>query len=120
LCSGRGNAWIGLQATDGADYFSNQVNLEAVATAGASITASGNGGQLYLQVTNFPLGTTYYFCHTGDPSSYPTGGSVPNHGQITVSSANQSFGPLCSGSGNFWVGVQATDGHDYYSNQVTL
>jgi hypothetical protein len=25
-----------------------------------------------------------------------------------------------AGSGNFWIGFQATHGHDYYSNQVTL
>ena len=26
----------------------------------------------------------------------------------------------CSGSGNFWIGFQATNGQSYYSNQVTL
>src|SRR2546430_11585784 len=62
--------------------------------------------------SNFPLGTTYFFCHTGDGSGYPTGGSVPNHGQITVSSPNQSFASgLCSGAGNFWIGFQRSEEH---------
>jgi len=74
-----------------------------------------------VQLSNFPLGTTYFFCHTGDGSGYPTGGSISNHGQFNVSSPNQGFSSgLCSGSGNFWIGLQATDGHDYYSNQVPL
>ena len=30
------------------------------------------------------------------------------------------LGALCSGSGNFWIGFQGIDSHDYYSNQVTL
>jgi hypothetical protein len=29
-----------------------------------------------VQLHDFPVGTSYYFCHTG--SAYPTGGSVPN------------------------------------------
>jgi hypothetical protein len=120
LCSGRGNAWIGLQATDGHDYYSNQVDLYAPATPGASISAFGSNGQLSAQVTGFPQGTTYYFCHSGSPSEYPTGGTIIGHAQFNVTSPNQTFGPLCSGSGNVWIGVQATDGHDYYSNQITL
>jgi hypothetical protein len=120
LCSGRGNAWIGLQATDGADYYSNQIDLYAPPTAGADVHATASGGNLYVQFSQFPMGVTFFFCHSGDPSGYPTGGAVPTRGQITISSPNQSFGPLCSGSGNFWVGFQATDGHDYYTNQVTL
>jgi hypothetical protein len=85
------------------------------------VSASNNGGQMAVQLNNFPLGVTYFFCHTGDGSGYPTGGSISNHGQINVTSPNQSFASgLCSGSGNFWIGFQATDGHDYYSNQVAL
>ncbi len=120
LCSGRGNAWIGLQATDGADYFSNQVDLYAPPTAGADVHVTGNNGNLDAQFSAFPTGVTYYFCHAGDPSGYPTGGSVPSHGQITITSPNQSFGSLCSGAGNSWIGFQATDGHDYYTNQIIL
>jgi YHS domain-containing protein len=120
LCSGRGNAWIGIQASDNHDYYSNQVDLYAPATPGASIAVFGSAGQMSLQVSGFPTGTTYYFCHAGDPSQYPTGGSIIGHGQINVSAPNQTFGPLCSGSGNAWIGIQATDGHDYYSNQITL
>jgi hypothetical protein len=120
LCSGRGNAWIGIQASDNHDYYSNQVDLYAPATPGASIAVFGSSGQMSLQVSGFPTGTTYYFCHGGDPSQYPTGGSIIGRGQINVSHLNQAFGPLCSGSGNAWIGIQATDGHDYYSNQITL
>ena len=32
----------------------------------------GSNGQMSLQLTNFPTGTNYYFCHQGDPSQYPT------------------------------------------------
>jgi hypothetical protein len=86
-----------------------------------SVSASSNGSELAVQLSNFPLGTTYFFCHTGDGSGYPTGGSISNHGQFNVTSPNQGFSSgLCSGSGNFWIGLQATDGHDYYSNQVAL
>ena len=119
LCSGRGNAWIGIQATDGADYYSNQIDLVAAPTPGATATIFANGGQIYLQVNGFPTGTTYFFCHAGSPGDFPTGGWIINHGQINVNSPNQSFGPLCSGSGDIWIGIQATDGHDYYTNQVT-
>ena len=70
--------------------------------------------------SGFPLGTTYYFCHAGDPSGYPTGGSVTSHGQFAVTSPNETVGPLCTGSGNTWIGLQATDGHHYYSNEITL
>ena len=84
-----------------------------------SVSVSDNGGQMAVQLSNFPLGTTYFFCHAG--SGYPTGGSITNHGQFDVTSPNQSFSSgLCSGSGNFWIGLQATDHNDYYSNQVTL
>jgi YHS domain-containing protein len=120
VCSGRGNAWIGLQASDGADYYSNQIDLYAPPTAGADVHATSSGGGLYVQFSQFPTGLTYYFCHTGAASQYPTGGAVPTRGQLTLGSPNQTVGPLCSGSGNFWVGFQATDGHDYYTNQVTL
>lgn len=84
----------------------------------ASATASNSNGQMLVRLANFPLGTTYYFCHSG--SGYPTGGAVTSHGSVNITSPNQTFGALCSGSGNFWIGFQATDGHDYYSNQVTL
>jgi hypothetical protein len=120
LCSGRGNAWIGIQASDNHDYYSNQVDLYAPPTPGASIAVFGSAGQMSLQVTGFPTGTTYYFCHAGDPSQYPTGGSIIGRGQVNVSGPDQTFGSLCSGAGNAWIGVQATDGHDYYSNQIIL
>jgi hypothetical protein len=117
FCSGSGNFWIGLQATDGRDYYSNQVTFAPASPASASV--SDNGGQVALQLTNFPLGTTYWFCHVGD--GYPTGGAIANHGQFNVTSPNQSFPTgLCSGTGNFWIGLQATDGHDYYTNVITF
>jgi hypothetical protein len=115
LCSGSGNFWIGFQATNGQDYYSNQVTLTG-ATPSATVTASG--GELLVQLANFPLGTTYYFCHNG--SGYPTGGAITGNSSVDVTSADEDLGALCSGSGNFWIGFQATDGHDYYSNQVTL
>lgn len=38
-----------------------------------------------------------------------------------VTSADQSWASgLCSGSGDNWIGIQATDGNSYYSKQVTL
>lgn len=86
--------------------------------ASPSATASSSNGQLIVQLANFPLGTTYYFCHSG--SGYPTGGTIASKGSVSITSHNQNLGALCSGSGNFWIGFQATDGHDYYSNQVTL
>ena len=86
--------------------------------ASPSATASSSNGQLMVQLANFPLGTTYYFCHSG--SGYPTGGAIVSNGSVSVSSHNENLGALCSGSGNFWIGFQATDGRDYYSNQVTL
>ena len=87
----------------------------------ASISVSNNHGQMAVQLTNFPTGVSYYFCHTGDPAGYPGGGSVPNHGQFTISASNQSWSSgLCAGAGNFWIGIQATDGNSYYSNQVVL
>jgi hypothetical protein len=113
LCSGSGNAWIGFQGTDGHDYYSNQVILGTTSAA-----ASASGGQMLVQLANFPLGTTYYFCHSG--SGYPTGGTIVSHSSVDVTSAGEDLGALCSGSGNSWVGFQGTDGHDYYSNQVTL
>src|SRR5205823_4764501 len=30
-----------------------------------SVSAANNGGQLAVQLSNFPLGTTYFFCHAG-------------------------------------------------------
>lgn len=84
-----------------------------------SVSASNNNGQLAIQLSNFPLGVSYFFCHAG--SGYPTGGSVPNHGSFNVTSPNQSWSSgLCAGSGNYWIGVQATNGQSYYSNQVAL
>jgi hypothetical protein len=71
-----------------------------------------------VQLSNFPRGTTYYFCHNGD--GFPTGGTITSHSSVDVTSPGEDLGALCSGSGNFWIGFQATDGHDYYSNQVTL
>ena len=116
LCSGSGNFWIGFQATDGNDYYSNQITLVAVNPPAATATPSGS--QLVVQLANFPLGTTYYFCHSG--TGYPTGGSIASHSSVDVTSPNENLGALCSGSGNFWIGFQATDGNDYYSNQITL
>jgi len=118
ICSGSGNTWVGIQATNGSSYYSNQVTL---GSAPPGIVVSNNGGQMAVQLVNFPLGTSYYFCHAGDPSAYPTGGSIASHGSFTVSSPNQSWSSgLCSGSGNFWIGIQATDSNSYYSNEVTL
>ena len=73
-----------------------------------------------LQLTAFPLGNTYYFCHEGASSEYPYGGAIIGHGELTLSSPDGTYGPLCSGSGNAWIGVQGVDGHDYYSNEITL
>jgi hypothetical protein len=118
LCSGSGNFWIGIQATDGNSYYSNQVTLNAVPP---SILVGNNDGQMSVQLVNFPLGLSYYFCHAGEASGYPTGGSIASHGSFTVSSSSQSWpSGLCSGSGNFWIGIQATDGNSYYSNQAVL
>lgn len=118
LCGGAGNSWIGIQATDGNSYYSNQVTL---GTAPPSITVGNNAGQMTVQLANFPTGVSYFFCHFGDPSGYPTGGSVPNHGQVTIGSPGQGWSSgLCSGTGNAWIGIQATDGNSYYSNQVVL
>lgn len=89
------------------------------ASAGpAFATASNSNGQMLVRLANFPLGTTYYFCHSG--TGYPTGGTIASHSSVNVTSPSQNLGALCSGSGNFWIGFQATDGHDYYSNQATL
>ncbi len=122
LCSGghSTNMWIGFQGTDGHDYYSNQVVIDVAASPGAAASVFGSNGQMSLQLTNFPTGTNYYFCHQGDPSQYPTGGTIIGHGQLGVSSPNGTYGPLCSGSGNAWIGVQGADGHDYYTNQITL
>jgi len=88
-------------------------------SAQPGIVASNNDGQMGVQLENFPLGTSYFFCHAG--SGYPTGGTITNHGSFDVTSADQSWASgLCSGSGNNWIGIQATDGNSYYSNQVTL
>jgi hypothetical protein len=84
----------------------------------ASVTASNSGGELSVQLANFPLGTTYFFCHSG--GGFPTGGVIASQGSVDVTSAGENLGVLCSGSGNFWIGFQATNGSDYYSNQVTL
>jgi hypothetical protein len=119
LCSGSGNYWIGFQGTDGHDYYSNQVTLgTASAPATGTATATASGSQLQVQLANFPLGTTYYFCHSG--TGYPTGGTIASNSSVNITSADENLGTLCSGSGNFWIGFQGTDGHDYYSNQVTL
>ena len=118
LCAGSGNSWVGIQATDGNSYYSNQVTLSAVPP---SISIGNNDGQMTVQLANFPLGTSYFFCHNGAASGYPTGGAIANHGSFTVSSPSQSWSSgLCSGKGNFWVGIQATDGNSYYSNQTVL
>lgn len=86
-----------------------------------SVAVSNNEGQMAMQLSDFPLGTTYYFCHTGNPGDYPSGGAVPSKGSIQVTSPNQSWASgLCAGSGNFWIGLQATNGQDYFSNQVAL
>lgn len=125
LCSGghATNMWIGFQGTDGNDYYSNQVVIDHAAAPGAGVTASNNNGEMAVQLANFPTGATYYFCHAGSGSDYPTGGTVTKHGQITVSSPNQSWSSgLCSGAHatNMWIGLQGADGHDYYSNQVLM
>jgi hypothetical protein len=122
LCAGghNTNMWIGFQGTDGHDYYSNQVVIDVAATPGAAASAFGSNGLMSLQLTNFPMGTNYYFCHQGDPSQYPFGGAIIGRGQLGVASPSGSYGPLCSGSGNAWIGVQGADGHDYYSNQITL
>ena len=112
--------WIGFQGTDGADYYSNQVVIDVLPSPGAAATVFGSNGQMSLQLTNFPTGVTYYFCHAGSPSQYPYGGSIIGHGQLNVSSPNGTYGPLCAGGGNAWIGVQGADGHDYYSNEITL
>ena len=90
-------------------------SLVTLGTAGA--TATANGSQLVVQLANFPLGKTYY-CHSG--TGYPTGGSIASNSSFDITSANENLGALCNGSGNLWIGFQGTDGHDYYSNQVTL
>jgi hypothetical protein len=43
-----------------------------------------------VQVTGFQLGTTYFFCHAGDPAQYPGGGTVTAQGQVNMTSPNQS------------------------------
>jgi surface antigen len=72
-----------------------------------------------VRLGSFPVGASGYWCHTG--SGYPTGGTITTHGSFTVSSSSQSWPNFfCSGTGNFWLGVNGADGHDYYSNQVSL
>ncbi len=116
ICSGSGNYWIGIQATNGSSYYSNQVTL---GSAPPGIVASNNDGQMGVQLENFPLGTSYYFCHAG--SGYPTGGTIASKGSFDVTSAGESWSSgVCSGSGNYWIGIQATNGSSYYSNQVIL
>src|SRR5437588_248724 len=112
--------WIGFQGTDGHDYYSNEVVMDVAATPGGSVAISGINGQMALQLTNFPIGTNYYFCHQGDPPQYPYGGAIVANGRLDTSSPYGTYGPLCSGSGNAWIGVQGADGHDYYSNEITL
>jgi len=90
-------------------------------TGPVSIVAGNNNGQMTVQLVNFPLGTSYYFCHNDAASGYPTGGAIASHGSFTVSSPSQSWtSGLCSGTGNFWIGIQATDGNSYYGNQAVL
>jgi hypothetical protein len=122
LCSGghNTNMWIGLQATDGHDYYSNQAVIDVAATPGASASVFGSNGQMSLQVSSFPQGTNYYFCHEGAPSEYPYGGAIIGRGQLNITGSNGTYGPLCAGSGNAWIGVQGADGHDYYTNQIVL
>jgi hypothetical protein len=57
--------------------------------ASPSATASGSNGQLTVQLANFPLGTTYYFCHSG--SGYPTGGTIASNGSVSITSHNQNL-----------------------------
>ena len=74
-----------------------------------------------IQLSDFPLGTTYFFCHAGTPAEYPTGGGIIGKGSFQVTSPNQSWqSGICSGTGNAWIGLQATNGQDYYSNQAVL
>ena len=122
LCSGghNTNMWIGFQGTDGHDYYSNQVVIDVAATPGAKAAVFGSSSQMSLEISGFPTGRNYWFCHQGDPSQYPYGGAVIGRGHIDVGSPNGTYGPLCSGSGNAWIGVQGADGHDYYSNQISL
>jgi hypothetical protein len=120
FCSGYGNVWLGIQAPDGHDYYSNQTMLDNGGGA-PSVSISNNGGQMAVQLGNFATGNAYFFCHYGDPSGYPYGGTVTGPSAIVIGDPNQSWpSGWCSGSGNAWVGIQAPDGHDYYSNQTTL
>jgi hypothetical protein len=48
---------------------------------------------------DFPTGTAYFFCHTGDPGGYPTGGTVPNHGQISITSPTNRSEDCAQGAG---------------------
>ena len=73
---------------------------------GQSATASNSNGRLLVQLANFPLGATHYFCHSG--TGYPTGGSIASNSSVDITSANENLGALCSGSGNFWIGFQGT------------
>jgi hypothetical protein len=105
---GRGNAWIGIQATDGADYYSNQVNLGAAATPGANANIFANHRQIYLQATGLPDGTAYFFCHAGNPSDYPTGGKVTNHGAFTTRQCLSKLGVGLRESARTWPASCAT------------
>ena len=119
FCSGSGNYWLGVQAPGGPSVYSNQVILGSGGTP--SLIVGNANGQMTVQLTNFPTGTGHFFCHSGLPSSYPTGGTVGPNTQFTISSPNQSWSSgFCSGSGNYWLGVQAPGGPSVYSNQVIL
>ena len=117
---GSGTQWMGIIAANGIIRYSNRLAV-GDGTGPVSILAGNSDGQMTVQLVNFPLGLSYYFCHVGDPSGYPTGGSIASHGSFTVTSPDQSWpSGLCSGAGNTWIGIQATDGISYYSNQVAL
>jgi hypothetical protein len=116
---GSGTQWVGIIASDGIIRYTGPVTIGSSAPPG--IVTIDNNGQMTVQLDNFPLGLSYYFCHAGDPSGYPTGGTITGHGSFTVSSPSQSWSSgLCSGSGNYWIGIQATDGNSYYSNETIL
>jgi len=91
------------------------------ATVGPQIIASNYDGHMAIRLVNFPTGAIHFYCHFG--SGFPKGGSVDGPYATTVTSPSESWptgSGWCFGSGNAWVGVEASNSQDYYSNQVTL
>jgi hypothetical protein len=118
MLTGKDNYTIAITHKAAASGAGSGPSSGPTAASQPSAAASSSNGQLVVQLADFPRGTTYYFCHSG--SGYPTGGSIASNGSVDVTSPNENLGALCSGSGNFWIGFQATNGQSYYSNQVTL